>query len=88
MPLLSINAYLDRVYYPTLAYVQGFYMYVCLCHAITDTQIKQAVGQGDSSLADVRKRLGVADQCGKCAKMATKIIQNQLEIEPNFYEVA
>ena len=63
-------------------------MYVCLCHAITDTQIKEAVSQGDMSLADVKKRLGAADQCGKCAKMATQIIQKQVAIEPNFYEVA
>ncbi|MGS0827056.1 bacterioferritin-associated ferredoxin [Shewanella sp. 0m-8] len=63
-------------------------MYVCLCHAITDTQIKEAVSQGDSSLADVKRRLGVADQCGKCTKMATQIIQRQVDIEPNFYEVA
>ena len=63
-------------------------MYICLCHAITDTQIKEAVSQGDMSLADVKKRLGVADQCGKCAKMATQIIQKQVAIEPNFYEVA
>lgn len=68
-------------------------MYVCLCHAITDTHIKQAVDQGDSSLADVKKRLGVASQCGKCARMAADIIQtqrklNQAECEPNYYEVA
>ncbi|GGP78215.1 MULTISPECIES: bacterioferritin-associated ferredoxin [Shewanella] len=63
-------------------------MYVCLCHAITDSQIKAAVSLGDSSLADVKKRLGVADQCGKCARMANQIIQTQLEYEPNFYEVA
>jgi bacterioferritin-associated ferredoxin len=60
-------------------------MYVCLCHAITDKQIKEAVRQGDCSLADVRKRLGVADQCGR---MASQIISTQLEFEPNFYEVA
>lgn len=64
------------------------YMFVCLCHAITDTQIQEAVSQGDMSLSDVKKRLGVASQCGKCAKMATQVIQNQLDIEPNFYEVA
>ncbi|WP_394389288.1 bacterioferritin-associated ferredoxin [Shewanella woodyi] len=63
-------------------------MYVCLCHAVTDTQIKEAVSQGDSSLNDVKKRLGVGDQCGKCVKMATQIIQRQLDVEPNYYEVA
>ncbi|GGI70478.1 (2Fe-2S)-binding protein [Shewanella hanedai] len=63
-------------------------MYVCLCHAVTDTQIKEAVSQGDGSLSDVKKRLGVGDQCGKCVKMATQIIQRQLDVEPNYYEVA
>ncbi|NKF49490.1 (2Fe-2S)-binding protein [Shewanella sp. WXL01] len=63
-------------------------MYVCLCHAITDNQIKEAVSQGDMTLADVKKRLGVANQCGKCARMANQIIQTQLDLEPNFYEVA
>ncbi|MBR9727673.1 bacterioferritin-associated ferredoxin [Shewanella intestini] len=63
-------------------------MYVCLCNAITDQQIKEAVSQGDYTLADVKKRLGVANQCGKCAKMANNIIQTQLAFEPNFYEVA
>ena len=63
-------------------------MYVCLCHAVTDTQIKEAVSQGDCSLNDVKKRLGVGDQCGKCVKMATQIIQRQLDVEPNYYEVA
>ena len=63
-------------------------MYVCLCNAITDSQIKAAVSLGDSSLADVKKRLGVANQCGKCARMANEIIQTQLDFEPNFYEVA
>ncbi|NRD75379.1 bacterioferritin-associated ferredoxin [Shewanella sp. VB17] len=63
-------------------------MYVCLCHAVTDSQIKNAVIQGDSSLADVKKRLGVGDQCGKCVKMACHIIQREINAQPNYYEVA
>ncbi|QSX29489.1 MULTISPECIES: bacterioferritin-associated ferredoxin [Shewanella] len=63
-------------------------MYVCVCYAITDTQIKDAVSKGDCSLSDVKKRLGVASQCGKCAKMAAEVIQRQLDVEPNYYEVA
>ncbi|ASJ95570.1 MULTISPECIES: bacterioferritin-associated ferredoxin [Shewanella] len=63
-------------------------MYVCLCHAITDKQIKEAVDQGDMSLADVKRRLGVGNQCGKCSRMATDIIQARLDVTPNFYEVA
>ncbi|GIU36763.1 bacterioferritin-associated ferredoxin [Shewanella colwelliana] len=63
-------------------------MYVCLCHAITDTQIREAVDHGDLSLADVKKRLGVGNQCGKCTRMASEIIQARLDVTPNFYEVA
>ncbi|MCE9677601.1 bacterioferritin-associated ferredoxin [Shewanella sp. AS1] len=63
-------------------------MYVCLCHAITDTQIKQAVDQGDTTLYALKTRLGVGDQCGKCIRMANQIIQARLDVTPNFYEVA
>jgi len=63
-------------------------MYVCLCHAVTDTQIKEAVSRGDISLADVKQRLGVGSRCGKCTKMASQIIQRELDIMPNYYEVA
>ncbi|MBV7317045.1 bacterioferritin-associated ferredoxin [Shewanella sp. NIFS-20-20] len=74
-------------------------MFVCLCNGITDTQIKHAVASGDTNLLAVRQRLGVADQCGKCASMAHMIIQQQLAVQgldlspeqaltDNFYEVA
>ncbi|QDF66058.1 bacterioferritin-associated ferredoxin [Shewanella sp. SNU WT4] len=53
-------------------------MFICLCNGITDSQIKRAVAAGDTSLNDVRNRLGVGDQCGKCISMATDIIQAQL----------
>ncbi|WP_025823241.1 bacterioferritin-associated ferredoxin [Shewanella marina] len=63
-------------------------MYVCLCNAVTDRQIKQAIASGDNNLSDVKKRLGVANQCGKCAQLATKIIQSAVSERDNFYEVA
>ncbi len=41
-------------------------MYVCLCKAVTDTEILQAIEQGSDSLDRLRERLGVATQCGSC----------------------
>ena len=41
-------------------------MYICLCKAVTDSQIRQAVCQGACSMRELRQRLGVASQCGKC----------------------
>lgn len=65
-----------------------FTMYVCVCYAVTDTQIQEAVHQGDITLAAVKKRLGVGSQCGKCIQTTLEVIQRQLDVEPNYYEVA
>ena len=38
-------------------------MYVCLCKAITESQISAAVDEGADSLVKLRKKIGVADSC-------------------------
>ncbi|MCR9106789.1 MAG: bacterioferritin-associated ferredoxin [Gammaproteobacteria bacterium] len=53
-------------------------MYVCLCKQITDTQIRAAVQDGASSFKDVRNRLGVASQCGKCGTLTREIVRETL----------
>ena len=42
-------------------------MYVCVCKAVTDRQIREAVFDGARTLRDLRKQLGVASECGRCA---------------------
>ena len=49
-------------------------MYVCLCNGITDTQIRDAVTDGACSMRDLRERLDVANQCGKCGRECKSII--------------
>ncbi len=41
-------------------------MYVCVCKAVTDTQIKRAMSQGACSRRELFKCLGVGGDCGKC----------------------
>jgi len=53
-------------------------MYVCLCKGITDTQIRAVIQEGASSLGEVRSRLGVASQCGKCGVLTREILQETL----------
>ncbi len=50
-------------------------MYVCICQAVTEKQVRDAVGQGAHSLSALREHLGVASECGKCARCAHGIIQ-------------
>ena len=41
-------------------------MYVCLCKAVTDRQIRETISEGATTFAEIRRQLGVATQCGKC----------------------
>jgi bacterioferritin-associated ferredoxin len=50
-------------------------MYVCICNAITDKQIRQAAESGVTSLWELQKQLGVASNCGKCGETAVDILR-------------
>jgi bacterioferritin-associated ferredoxin len=50
-------------------------MYVCVCRAVTDHEIKSCVANGACSLRDLRDALGVATQCGRCAGFARAVLQ-------------
>lgn len=45
-------------------------MYVCICQAVTDHQIREAVRDGARTLKDLRRELGVTRDCGRCAACA------------------
>ncbi len=49
-------------------------MYVCICRQITDKQIREVCSEGGSRIADLRDRLGLASECGKCGKHALSIL--------------
>ena len=49
-------------------------MYVCLCKAVTDKQIRRAAASGIDNLYELREALGVAAGCGSCAGMAQDIL--------------
>jgi bacterioferritin-associated ferredoxin len=55
-------------------------MYICICNAVTDSQIKGQVDQGARSIRDINKQLCIADQCGKCACEAKRVIKSQLNL--------
>ena len=61
-------------------------MYVCVCNAVTDRQIEQAVEDGASSLADLSRELKVATCCGRCSDCAKQVLKESLsrqwEMEP------
>ncbi|MBN4055317.1 (2Fe-2S)-binding protein [bacterium AH-315-K03] len=64
-------------------------MYVCVCNAITDDHIQQAVENGATHFRQVCKELGLASQCGKCGILARSVfndsLQRTMDEEPLFY---
>lgn len=49
-------------------------MYICICNAISERQVQEAVAQGASELSDLQASLGVATCCGHCAEVATEYL--------------
>lgn len=54
-------------------------MYVCLCNAITDRQIRECVDRGATSLCKVQAQLPVANCCGSCEDTAREVIESHVE---------
>ncbi|MBM3393650.1 MAG: (2Fe-2S)-binding protein [Betaproteobacteria bacterium] len=54
-------------------------MYICLCHGITEKQIRQAVQEGARSVPDLVACLGVATCCGTCSCAAEDVINRARE---------
>jgi bacterioferritin-associated ferredoxin len=50
-------------------------MYVCVCQAVTERQVREAVDQGVTSMRGLREHLGVASECGRCARCAHGILK-------------
>ena len=53
-------------------------MYVCVCNAITDKEVRGAVALGARTLGDLQATLGVAT-CRRCADCACSIVAEALE---------
>lgn len=49
-------------------------MYVCICKGVTDSAIKSCANNGMRRMRDLRQYLGVASQCGSCAKHIMEIL--------------
>ncbi|MCW8906150.1 MAG: bacterioferritin-associated ferredoxin [Sedimenticola sp.] len=50
-------------------------MYVCICHGVTDKQIRTAAESGIDSLEGLSEHLSVATCCGRCADCARQLLR-------------
>ncbi len=54
-------------------------MYVCICQAVTDRQIRHAVRGGVLSFEQLQLQLGVATCCGCCRDRAVQVFHEALD---------
>ena len=58
-------------------------MYVCVCNAVTESQIEEAVLKGATSLDEIRKRLHASTCCGACESFVEDcMVRCQAQILP------
>ena len=53
-------------------------MYVCICRAVTEDMVKQAIDEGADSVDAVTARTCAGDDCGSCHGMIEDLIEARL----------
>ena len=56
-------------------------MYVCVCNAVNDREIRAAVALGARTLDDLSASLGVATCCKRCTQCAQDVLGRALASE-------
>jgi bacterioferritin-associated ferredoxin len=54
-------------------------MYVCICNAVTDREIRAATDLGARTIDDLRDSLGVATCCRRCESCAQDLLDRTLK---------
>ena len=50
-------------------------MYVCICNAVTERQVRECARSGVRSLEELACTLGVGAGCGRCAEGACELLE-------------
>lgn len=53
-------------------------MYICICKAVNDAAIKNAVSEGIKNFRDLSSATGCGTQCGSCIKFARDVLDQAL----------
>lgn len=53
-------------------------MYICVCNAVNESAIQQAVDEGVTSFRDLAYRTGCGMQCGSCVRQACDLLDKAL----------
>lgn len=49
-------------------------MIICVCNAVSEKQIREAIRGGASSIGDLRAQTGCGTNCGSCVETAISLL--------------
>jgi bacterioferritin-associated ferredoxin len=59
-------------------------MYICICNAVTEREVRECAGNGATCLDDLTRQLGVGAECGRCRECAMEVLEEmQSKAEAN-----
>ena len=50
-------------------------LYICICNAITERQVKESARSGVNSIDELSATLGVGSGCGRCRECALELLR-------------
>lgn len=56
-------------------------MIVCVCHNVSENEIKAAIKSGSNNMHLLRENLGIGTDCGKCKSCTKKILRHYASSE-------
>jgi bacterioferritin-associated ferredoxin len=54
-------------------------MYVCLCHGVTEKQLRESIQKGNETFCDIMQDIPIAGKCKKCVPNIVAMIEEEKE---------
>jgi len=51
-------------------------MYICICNAVTERQVRECAGRGCDSLEQLAFETGLGVGCGRCKEFASDLLED------------
>lgn len=55
-------------------------MYICICNQVTETQLRDEIERGATTVRQLREAVGVTNQCGKCGNCVKSCIKEHKQL--------
>ena len=62
-------------------------MYVCVCNAVTESDVHEAVEAGVRSMRELVRETGCSSNCAKCVELAVDVLDEALREKRSHLQV-